>query len=368
MDGLTEDAVPGAEDAGATTVVEQIKTKKQGIVLNISKLEEITEVNVSPADFKAVMGIDVSDYKELLENIERMAGTFVLGQLPPTLKGLARVPLEGLSPEQQVLVDHMDDLGFTSDTDGEEAFVIAEVYNPVFRKTTKLGLALFQKGLTTDDAAGWGNVNKPAIVLIYLKVILGDQLSSEKLASGGYLAEAIGSLQSGRLPGKYHPAIATITHLVGDVIPKEAFGFAKYLLVATQCMHAASGDDLERAWDLFQSAPNAMTSFIRSTTKDKSTTVEKQATIVLQYPKYFTEEEQELLVRLSTSGPGYPEIPTSRVGTILRGSVERHAVLFWLRARVARIKDAAKFASERPTDEQEMIRRYPELSRRQRLM
>ena len=95
------------------------------------------------------------------------------------------------------------------------------------------------------------------MVLVFLKVVLGDQLSSEKLASGGYLSDAIGNLQAGKLPGEYHPAIATVTHLIGDVIPKGAFGYAKYVLVATQCMHAAAGEDLDRAWTLVQTAPNA---------------------------------------------------------------------------------------------------------------
>ena len=126
------------------------------------------------------------------------------------------------------------------------------------------------------------------------------------------LSDAIGNLQAGKLPGKDHPAIATVTHLIGDVIPKGAFGYAKYVLVATQCMHAAAGEDLDRAWTLFQTAPNAMTAFIRSTTKDKSTTIEKQATIVLQYPKHFTEDEQDLLSKLAVSGPGHPEIPASK--------------------------------------------------------
>ena len=47
----------------------------------------------------------------------------------------------------------------------------------------------------TDDEAGWEQMNKLAVVLVFLKVILGDQLSSEKIASGGYLSDAISNLQ-----------------------------------------------------------------------------------------------------------------------------------------------------------------------------
>ena len=230
---------------------------------------------------------------------------FILGQLPAALKGVAVIDARNSTAEEQLLIRNMENMGFRAK--GNEVIVVAEAFSHAFWRITKLGIALMRKLSMPDNQATWDRIHVMAVSLTVAKAVLMDQVSGEKLAGGACCGALISALGASKLPPNYHPVLASLYHLVGDTLEKSAFGFARYFSICVQCQMAANNDVVGYAIKLLETAPNALGTYLRSTTKDRRTTIEKQANTVLQFPRYQSPDEQQFLKQLASSEPGHPE-------------------------------------------------------------
>ena len=174
-------------------------------------------------------------------------------------------------------------------------------------KNTKFGVALTKRLNLPDTTDTWDKVHVVAVAPTLCKAVLMDQLGTERLNGGAFCTSLIGTLGTGKMIASYHPVVASRYPLVGDVLGKEAFGFMPYFTICVQCLCASQDDVVSLAVRFYNSAQGSLTSYLRSTTKDKRTTVEKQASTILLYPRYQAPEEAAFLKTLASSDPGHPE-------------------------------------------------------------